>query len=192
MKIIHDHKQGLIWLSQEDYVKKLLERFNMDNAKLIGSPLAAHFKLSSNQCSSNEEDKRKMMKIPYSSAVGSLMYLMVCTRPDMAHAVGVVNRFLSNLGKEHWAAVKWILRYLRGTSNVCLCYGKGKLILDGFTDANMVGNIDSRKSISGYLMTFVGGAVTWQSKLQKCIALSTTKAKFIAITEACKEVLWLK
>ena len=139
MKIIHDRKQGLIWLSQEDYVKKVLERFNIDNAKPVGSPLATHFKISSNQCFSNEEDKRKMMKISYSLAVGSLMYLMVCTRPDMAHAIGVVSLFLSNPGKEHWAAVKWILRYLRGTSNVCLCYGKGKPILDGFTDADMAG-----------------------------------------------------
>ena len=133
----------------------------MNNAKPVGSSLVAHFKLSSKKYSSNEEDKRKMMKISYSSVIGSLMYIMVRIRPDIAHAIGIVSRFLSNPGKEHWAAVKWILRYLRGTSNVCLCYGKGKLILDGFTDADMVGDIDSRKSTSGYLMTFAGEAVSW-------------------------------
>ena len=90
---------------------------------------------------------------------------MVCIRPDIAHAVGVVSRFLSNPGKEHWAAVKWILRYLRGTSKVCLCFGDGKPMLDGFTDSDMAGDVDSRKSTSGYLMTFAGGAVAWQSKL---------------------------
>ena len=192
MKIIRDRKQGLIWLSQKNYVKKVLERFNMDNAKPVGSLLTVYFNFSSKQYSSNEKDKRKMMKILYSSAVGSLMYIMVCTRPNIAHTVGVVSRFLSNPEKEHWAVVKWILRYLRGTSNVCLCYGKDKPILDGFTDVDMVGDIDSRKSTSGYLMTFVRGAISWQSKLQKCVALSTTEAEFIAITEVCKEVFWLK
>ena len=75
---------------------------------------------------------------------------------------------------------------------MCLCFGDGKPTLDGFTDFDMAGDIDSRKSTSGYLMTFAGGAVAWQSKLQKCVALSTTEAEFIAITEACKEELWLK
>ena len=126
-----------------------------------------------------------MLKIPYASTVRSLMYAMVCTRPDIAHVVGVVNRFLSNPGKEHWAAVKWILRYLRGTSKVCLCFGDGKPMLDRFTDSDMIGDIDSRKSTSGYLMTFAGGAVAWQSILQKCVAISTTEAEFIAITDAC-------
>lgn len=192
MKIVRDRKKGLIWLSQERYIEKVLGRFKMDKAKPVGCPLASHFKLSSKQCPTSEKEKDEMEKVPYASAVGSLMYDMVCTRPDLAHAVGVVNRFLSNPGKEHWATVKWILRYLRGTSRVCLCFGNGKAMLDGFTDADMAGDVDSRKSTSGYLMTFAGGAVVWQSKLQKCVALSTTVAEFIAITEACQELLWLK
>ena len=119
-------------------------------------PLQAY---SSKQCAISEQDKEEMKKVPYDSAVGSLMYAMVCTRPDIAHAVGVVSRFLANPGKEHWMAVKWILRYLRGTSKVCLFFGNGKPMLDGFTDADMAGDVDSRKSTSGYLMTFAGGAV---------------------------------
>ena len=183
---------GCLQLSQESYIEKVLERFNMNKAKLVGCPLSGHFKLSSNQCPTSEKDKEEILKVPYASAVGSLMYAMVCTRPDVAHAVGVVSRFLSNPGKEHWAAVKWILRYLRGTSKVCLCFGDGKPILDGFTDSDMAGDIDSRISTSKYLMTFAGRVVAWQSKLQKCVALSTTEVEFIAITEACKEELWLK
>ena len=70
--------------------------------------------------------------------------------------------------------MKWILGYLRGTSRVCLCFGSGEPILDGYTDADMAGNVDTRKSTSGFLMTFAGGGVSWQSKLQKCVALSTT------------------
>lgn len=87
------------------------------------------------------------------------MYAMVDIRPDIPHVVGVVSRFLSNLGKEHWAAVKWILRYLRGTSRVRLCFGNGNAMLDGYTDVNIRGDVNSRKSTSRYLMTFVGAIV---------------------------------
>jgi hypothetical protein len=120
------------------------------------------------------------------------MYAMVCTRPDIAQAVGVVSRYLSNPGRDHWEAVKWILRYLRGSSKLCLCFGESKPVLEGFTDADWAGDLDSRKSTSGYLFTFAGGAVSWQSKLQKCVALSTTEAEYIAANEAGKEVIWLK
>ncbi|KAL5850362.1 hypothetical protein ACOSQ4_008375 [Xanthoceras sorbifolium] len=164
----------------------------MDKAKEISCPLANHFRLSSKQCPSTDKEKEETDGIPYASAVGSLMYAMVCTRPDIAHAVGVVSRFLSNPGKEHWTAVKWIFRYLRGTSKMCLRFGETNHVLVGYTDADMAGDVDSRKSTSGYLITFAGGAVSWQSKLQKCVALSTTEAEFIAATEACKELLWMK
>ena len=82
------------------------------------------------------------------------MYAMVCTRLDIVHAVKVVSRFLSNPNKEHWATMKWILRYLRGTSKTCLCFGTEKPVLVGCTDADMVGDVDSRKSTSGYLIIF--------------------------------------
>ena len=87
------------------------------------------------------------------------------TRPYIAHAVGVVSQFLTNPGKEHWEAVKWILRYLRGTSKVCLCFGNCEPMLDRYTDSDMAGDVDSMKSISWFMMTFVGGAISWQSKL---------------------------
>ena len=96
--------------------------------------------------------------MPYALAMGSLMYAMVCTRPDIAHAVGVVSRFLSNPGKEHWVVVKWILKYLRGTSKTCLCFGTEKPVLVRCTNVDMAGDIDSRKSTSGYLITFSRGA----------------------------------
>ena len=106
----------MLWISQEDYIEKVLERFNMHNAKPVHVPLPGHFKLSKMQCPKNEEEKEEMSKVPYSSAVGSLMYLMICTRPNIVYAIGVMSRFLLNPGKKHWNAVKWILRYLRGTA----------------------------------------------------------------------------
>ena len=165
MRILRDRKNKKLWLSQEKYIEKVLERFNMGSSKPVSTPLAGHFKLSSKQCPTSEKDKEDMKKVPYASAVGSLMYAMVCTRPDIAHAVGLVSRFLSNPGKKHWQAVKWILRYLRGTSKICLRFGDDKPVLCGYTDADMAGDVDTRKSTSGYMMTFAGGAVSWQSKL---------------------------
>ena len=192
MEITRDRKNRRLWLSQERYVERILERFNMKEAKPVTTPLGGHYKLSKSLCPSTEEENKKMVAIPYSSAVGSLMYAMVCTRPDIAHAVGVVSRFLSNPGKQHWEAVKWIFRYLRRTFKLCLSFGREKLVLEGYTDADMAGDLDGRKSTSGYLFTFAGGAVSWQSKLQKCVALSTTEAEYIAVTEAGKELVWIK
>ncbi|KAJ8472279.1 hypothetical protein OPV22_026622 [Ensete ventricosum] len=137
----------------------------MSNAKPVGSPLASHFKLCLDQSPSSDEEKEKMQKVPYASAVGSLMYAMICTRPDIAYAVGVTSRFLVT-GKEHWAALKWIFRYLKGSSKVCLSFGGGPPML-------------------------TGGAVLWQSRLQRCIALSTTEAEYIAATEKPKKDLTL-
>ncbi|RDX83005.1 hypothetical protein CR513_36131, partial [Mucuna pruriens] len=185
-------------ISRIDRLKKQLsESFAMKDmgvAKqiLVSTPLAAHFKLSSGHSPSNEAEKTNMSRVPYASVVGSLMYAMVCTRPDIAHVVGTVSRFLSNPGREHWNAMKWILRCFHGTSNLRLCFGGEKPTLVGYSDLDMAGDIDSRKSTSGYLIKFVWGVMAWQSKLQKCVALSTTKVEFIAIIEACKELLWVK
>jgi len=88
--------------------------------------------------------------------------------------------------------VKWILRYLKGISRVCLCFVSGKLVLNGYIDADMANDVDSRKSTSSYMLTFVGGAVLWQSRLQKCVDLSSIEAKYIVVTEAAKELLWMQ
>ena len=98
------------------------------------------------------------------------MYAMVCTKPDVSHAVGIVSRFLENPGKEHWEAVKWKLRHLRGNSDECLCFGASNPILKHYTDSDMAGDFDNRKSTTGYLCTFLGGAISLQSKLQKCVS----------------------
>ena len=128
----------------------------MHNVKPVSIPLSNHYKLSKSSCPSFKKEIKEMSSIPYSLAVGSLMYVMVCTRPDIAHVVGTVSRFLSNPRKEYWEAVKWILKYLKGTLRVCLCYGGAYPILEGYTDADMARDLDGRKSMSGVLYTFVG------------------------------------
>ena len=161
MQILHDRKAKKLWLSQEKYIEWVLERFNMKHAKPISTHLGAHFKLRKKSCSSSKKEKKDIASTIYSSAVGSLMYAMVCPWPDIAHVVGVVNKFMVNLGKDHWEAVKWIFRYLRGSSNSYLSFGSSKLVLKGYTDVNMARDLDDRKSISGYLFTFAGGAISW-------------------------------
>lgn len=97
-----------------------------------------------------------MSKVPYSSAVDSLMYVMVCTRPDIAHAVRAVSRFMSDLGRDHWQAVKWILWYLRGTMGTILC---------GYVDSDMARDVDSRRSTTCYVYIVGGTTVSWISRL---------------------------
>ena len=101
-------------------------------------------------------------------------------------------RFLSHPWQEHWGEVKWILRYLKGTSDMELCFCGGKYELVCYTDYNLGGNLDNSKSTSGYLITFWGGAISCQLRLQKCIALSTTEAEYIVKTEGASELLWMK
>ena len=106
MRIIRDKANGTLKLSQSEYVKKVLSKFNMNEAKPMSTPLGSHFKLNQEQTPKIEEERDHMSKVPYTSAIGSLMYAMVCTRPDIAHAMGVVSKFMSRPGKQHWEAVK--------------------------------------------------------------------------------------
>jgi hypothetical protein len=138
-----------------------------------------------------------MSHVPYASAVGILMYAMVCTRPDIAHAVGVLSRYMSKPGKEHWTSVKRVFRYLRGTAIYGLCY-QGRMGLDkvldihGFVDADWAREMDRRISTSGYVFNLFGGAISWMSKRQAVVALSTTEAEYMAATHASKEEIWLQ
>ncbi|KAL5764025.1 hypothetical protein ACOSQ2_016619 [Xanthoceras sorbifolium] len=192
MRIKRDTKSGTLLLSQAEYIKKVLSRFNIQDAKPVSTPLGIHFRLSKEQSPKTEEERTHMAKVPYASAIGSLMYAMVCTRPDIAQAVGVVSRYMNNPGKIHWEAVKWILRYLRGTTNKTLCFKGGDTTLTGYVDADLAGNVDIRKSTTGYVYTLGGTAVSWVSQLQKIVALSTTEAEYVAVTEASKEMVWLQ
>ena len=123
MKIFRDRKKRKLMLSQADYVEKVLQHFSMENNKAIRKPLPGHLKLTKEMCPKTQEGEDKMSKVPYASAIGSLMYAMVCTRLDFAHIVGVISRYMIHPRIEHWNAIKWILRYLRGTSSMCLLFG---------------------------------------------------------------------
>ncbi|MCO5558109.1 hypothetical protein L7F22_011686 [Adiantum nelumboides] len=188
---MRDRPNRRLYLSQRDYIDKVLHRFHMEEGKAIGTPLPPYVKQTAQDCPKTDDMRAEMAKIPYALAVGSLMYAMVATRPDIAFGVGVVSRYMSNPGKKHWEAVKCILRYLKGTKDLCICFGKSETFVHGFTDADFAKHPDCRKSTSRYVFTFTRGAVSWISRLQKCVALSTTEAEYVAATEATKEALWL-
>jgi len=133
-----------------------------------------------------------MSKVSYASLVGSLMYAMVCTRLDIAHVVRVVSRFLSNPGKEHWEGVKWILRYLKGTSKMHLSFRRSNLTLQEFSDVDLGGDLDSKKSTTCYIFMLGGTTISWKSKLQGSVSLSTTEAEYVTISEVAKKMIWLK
>ncbi|GJZ73524.1 retrovirus-related pol polyprotein from transposon TNT 1-94 [Tanacetum coccineum] len=192
MQIHRDRVSRKIWLSQKSYVKKILQRFNMQDCKPISTPFPTNIKLSSKMSPSSEKERMEMSRVPYASAVGSLMFAMICTRPDIAHAVGVVSRYMAEPGKKHWEAVKRILRYIKGTSDVALCYGESGLTVKGYVDSDYAGDLDGSKSTTGYVFTLSGGIVSWVSKLQSVVAMSTTEAEYVAAAQASKEAVWLK
>jgi hypothetical protein len=136
-----------------------------------------------------------MRSIPYTQAVGALMYLAVATRPDIAYSVGVLARFNKNPGMQHWKAVKHLFRYLKGTLDYRLTYSRTSPSSELFTtysDADHGGNPDNGRSTSGYIVKMGNGAISWSSRLQGIVALSTTEAEYVAATSAGQEILWLR
>ncbi|KAM2156860.1 hypothetical protein ACFX1R_042497 [Malus domestica] len=149
--------------------------------------------LSKSMGSKTPEKIRHMSAIPYASAIGSLMYAMICTRPDIAYVVSINSRYQSNPGSEHWTAVKTVLKYLRRTKDMFFIYGKAtELRVEAYTDVNFQSDVDDKSSNSGYVFTLNGGAVSWKSKKQDVIADSTMEAKYVAAAEAGKEAFWMK
>lgn len=159
MEISRDTEKGEILLTQRSYIRKILERYNLENAKQVATPISAHFKLSLKCSPSTEKERRDMERVPYASAVGSVMYAMICTRPDISHAVSLVSRYMANPGKEHWEALKWLLRYLKGTMDVSLKFTKdgAQRQVEGYVDSDYAGDLDKRMSTTGYVFILSGG-----------------------------------
>ncbi|KAE8664954.1 hypothetical protein F3Y22_tig00112738pilonHSYRG01227 [Hibiscus syriacus] len=196
MEISRDKKLGRLCLSQKEYLRKVLKRFGINEmSKPVSTPLAPHFKLGASMSPKDDAEREYMSKVPYASAVGSLMYAMVCTRSDISQAIGVVSRYMHDPGKEHWQAVKWILWYILNTVDVGLVFQQEKQdgqCVVGYCDSDYAGDLDKRRSTTGYVFTFAKAPVSWKSTLQSTVALSTTEAEYMAVTEAVKEAIWLQ
>ena len=162
IKIYRDRSQRLLCLSQSGYIDKVLKRFSMQDSKRVFLPMSRGIKLNKSQCPTTKDERESMDKIPYSSAIGSIMYAMLCTRPDVSYALNMTGRFQSDPGECHWIAVKNILKYLRRTKDIFLIYGgqEDELVISGYTDAGFQSDLDDLRSQSCFVFCLNGGAVS--------------------------------
>ncbi len=195
VEIIRDRANRCIQLSQRQYILNILERFGMATCDPVKTPMNTGVRLSSSMSPTTPEEQQTMFKIPYISAVGALMYLAVCTRPDIAYTVSNLARYNSNPGWEHWKAVKHLFRYLKGSMDLKLTYRPDPTASQPFvtySDADHAGDPDKKRSTGGYLVKMGTGAVDWSSKLQSMVALSSTESEYVEAVEAGKEILWMR
>ena len=212
MAIARDRKTKTLLLHQKSYAETVLEEFGMEECRGVASP-GAQDELCKQHCPTTPEEIAAMRRIPYRQAVGSLMYLSNCTRPDLAHAVQLVAQFAQNPGETHWRAVIQILRYLSSTTHFGLQFGaaaspqpspasspsgavpslivpRSDSALTVFADANWGSCRDSRRSTSGWLISLCGSWIDWSCKKQETVALSSCEAEYVAASAAAAGVTW--
>lgn len=183
---------GSIFVCQTSYIKKILEKFDMSMSKPVSTPCESST-LSLVEDGGENEGVKSDIRFPYREAVGSLMYLTVATRPDIAYAVSYVSRFLDKFQKVHVLAVKRIFKYLVGTQSFGIYFKKmTELRLECYSDADYAGDPETRLSTSGYILKLSHGPISWGSQKQRSVALSTTESEYVAACEAVKELIWIK
>nr|GEY61478.1 hypothetical protein [Tanacetum cinerariifolium] len=188
IKIYRDRSKRLIGLSQSAYIDKILKKYNIHNSKKGYLPMKVKHDLSNELCASIPEKMAYMKKVPYASAVGSIMYVVRCIRPDMAFAQNIGSRYQQNPGKLYWVAVKHILKYLRNMRDMFLVYGgkpDTKLDVTCFCNASWQCDKDDMKSQTSYVFFVNGGAVDWKSKKQ-------TTIEYVAASEAAMGTVWIR
>lgn len=183
---------GSIFLSQEKYIKELLRRFNMEDAKMVSTPIESNTKVTKEMCSSSEAERNEMKNRPYRELIGGLIYLANATRPDIAFAANTLSRFCVNPGKMHWILAKRVLRYLKGTQHLGIKYTKDEENIVAYTDSDWAGDTDDRKSCTGNVVILASGPISWKSKKQASVALSTMEAEYAALAEISREIMYLK
>jgi hypothetical protein len=183
-----------ISLSQSVYIGKVLSQFNMTNANPISMPLDTNVHLSKEQCPTSPEEKTEMSQIPYTTAIGALMYTALATRPDIAYAVQHLSQFSSNPGPAHWTAVKCVFHYLKHSQHLALVYTgyEDDPAPIGYSDADWGSNVSDCRSTSGFVYFLSDAAITWSSKKQPTIALLSAEAEYMALAHAAKEAIWLR
>ena len=189
IQIYRDRPNRTLHVTQSSYIDKVLERFRMADAKPVSTPM----EVSSSKISSATSDLQELAQdVPYRQAIGSLMYLMIGTRPDIGYAVGKLSQYCEKPLKSHWSSVKRVLRYIKGTRNVGIQYdGRESMKPIGYCDSDWAGCLETRKSTEGTVFLLAGGAVFWSSKKQSVIATSSCEAEYIATCSATKTAIWL-
>ena len=172
------------------YIDTLLKWFNMDNFKKGYLPIGHGITLSKKDCPTTPEKRERISRIPYASIMKSIMYVMTCTRSDVAYSLGIVSRYQSDPDENHWKIVKKI-QYLKNTKDQWLIYGDIDLKLVEYTDFSFQSDHDDSKSMSVYVFTLNGGEIDYKSFKQHIVADSVCEAEYVATSDAAKEVVWL-
>ena len=188
ISVHHDQETSRLWIHQRQYITSMLKKYGLAEANPVSIPADPNVTLEKNDGNSCAVDQTM-----YQSMVGTLLYAATATRPDIAHAVSVVAKFSSAPTAAHLTAVKRIVRYLKGTKHVGLCYEKTATGgLSGYSDADWAGDRDDRRSTSGHVFLLAKGAVSWYSKKQSVVALSTSEAEYVALSQATQELVWVR
>ena len=180
-----DYVDNSLYIHQENYINQIIDKFCMSDANPVNTPADVNVILKKNS-------DEIVVNFPYREAIGCLLFLSSVSRPDISFAVNVLSRYVNNPGPQHVNALKRVIRYLIKTKNLCIKYSGESSGLVGYSDSDFANDIDTRKSITGYLFMMNGGPITWSSQKQKTIALSTTEAEYVAASESAKEILWLQ
>ena len=184
-EIKRDRAARTLHISQKRFVSELLDKFGLKGANPRAIPMEKGLRLTS------EGEPLDTARFPYAELVGGLLYLSVCSRPDISYAVGALARHMSKPTVDHWNVAKGVLRYLAGSAEVGISYKGGGGELLGFCDASFA-DAKGRKSTSGYVFVLGGGAISWASKVQPTVAMSTAESEYIAAAATVKESLWLR
>lgn len=191
LKVVQDREKKTIKLSQLAYIDKVLERFHLNGANTANCPMKESILLTPRIEAEGKASLSEKKK--YQGMTGSLIFSMMETRPDIAYATSLVSRFAKNPSHQHTEAVKTILQYLKGSRNRGITYGGDEEVcVVGYSDSDWAGDKESRKSTSGFIFMLNGGPVSWCSKRQSTVALSSTEAEYIALTLAAKKATWLR
>ena len=186
---IDQRSDGSIHVSQKGYIKRILQKFNLSGSNPVSTPMDMNRSMSS---ASYPEFSEDATNIPYREAVGSLIYLAQATRPDITYAVSVTSKYLEKPKIFHWNAVKRIFKYLHGTEDYGIIFeSNNDNKFFGFSDADYAGDVDTRRSTSGYIFQLGSNPISWCSKQQSTVALSTTEAEYMAACHGLKELIWL-
>ena len=189
---IRRQKNGDVFLVQEKYARGVLSRFNMGECKSASTPLELGSHLDSSQQPTSDVEVEQMSNIPYRSAIGSLMYLSTCTRPDISAAVSELSKFSQNPGAAHWEGVKRVLRYVSGTVGGGLMYKRGAQIgVWGYSDSGHAGDRETSRGRSGYIFLSAGAAVSWRSSMMKVVTHSSCESEYVGLSEAGNEAIYL-
>ena len=197
VKLTNDHCKRMVTLSQTQYVELLLKRFHMETCNPVSTPMDPGIVLTKADCPKSDEEKEEISRYPYRKALSGITWLTVVSRPDLAYAASQLGQYSTNPSKTHWKALMCILKYLQGTHDLALTLGRvsdadsDPDVITGHTDASWARDADDHRSTSGYIFQLSNVVISWNSKKQSNIAMSSSEAKYVALAHGAKQALWL-